>query len=164
MSVAEDGGTGERMEEVDSRKLRVERDEKNLRSRNEAKTRCSFAAHGKRNEITIRPQKGGSEMGRKGVHPLCFLKSGEVAWNELVAEGWKTRVCRWLKRRGLRSRESSQEWCEVRRGGYDSRRRIARIEVHVNNDLSCGNSNERMSGSNLTLEDTSRLSPMVCPP
>jgi len=69
MSVAEDGGSGERMEEVDSRKLKVERDGKNLRSRNEAKTGCSFAAWGKRND---KPQKRGSEMGRKWVHPYIF--------------------------------------------------------------------------------------------
>jgi hypothetical protein len=78
-------------------------------------------------------------MGRTGVPPLCFSKSGEVALNQEVADWSKTRVCRRLKRMGLREgvRRGS-----VRSGKVTSRTSIAQREVLVNNDLGDGNSNE----------------------
>ena len=60
----------------------------------------------------------GSEMGRKGVCPLFFLKSADVAWNQRVVEIWKTGVCRRLKRRDFAGRrKGSREGCDSNRRG-----------------------------------------------
>jgi hypothetical protein len=59
----------------------------------------------------------GSEMGRKGVYPLFFLKSADVAWNQQVVEIRKTGVCRRLKRRDLREGVK-----DVERGAIRNRR------------------------------------------
>ena len=84
-----------------------------------------------------------SEMGRRGVYPLCFLKSVEGACNQWVADGWKTSVCRRLKRRDLRGRVNAVCGGAVRRGRVSSRTSITCAGVLVNDDLLHGNSNER---------------------
>ena len=76
-----------------------------------------------------------SEVGRKRAHPLGFWRSVQVVVNQWVGDRRKTSV-----RRRLKGKESGERL--VRRGRVSSRRRVARRGVHVNNDLSCGNSNE----------------------
>src|SRR5579863_91459 len=88
-----------------------------------------------------------SEMGRKGVRPPCFAKSGEVVWNQRVAEGLKIRVCRRVKRKGLRTCVNGRKRFAVRRGRSSSRTRITRGRVLVNDDLLDGNSNARGKSS-----------------
>src|ERR1700743_87297 len=82
--------------------------------------------------------------------PLCFSKSGEVALNQGVVGGSKIRVCRRLKRRGLRECVRREA---VRRGGEISRTSITRRRVLVNNDLVDGNSNQRIRCSNCELNE-----------
>ena len=76
----------------------------------------------------------------EGYTPVCFLKSMEVFLNQRVADGPETRVCRRLKRRGLRSRAF--------RRGASSHTSITDVKVLVNNDLVDGNSNQRTGYSN----------------
>ena len=90
----------------------------------------------------------GSEMGRKGVYPLFFLKSADVAWNQRVVEIWKMGVCRRLKRRDLREGVKDVERGAIRIGGVSSRTSIACGRVLVNDDLLHGNSNAAPGGSN----------------
>jgi len=80
-------------------------------------------------------------MGRKGVHPPCFAKSGEVVWNQYLEDLQKTGVCRRLKRKGLRTCVRGRKRFAVRKGRSSSRTRITRGRVLVNNDLLDGNSN-----------------------
>src|SRR5579871_6816322 len=93
---------------------------------------------------SVCPQVSRFRNGTKGgTSPPCFAKSGEVAWNQRVAEGLKIRVCRRLKRKGLRTCVNGRKRFAVRRGRSSSRTSIACGRVLVNDDLSDGNSNAR---------------------
>src|SRR5579863_2357565 len=92
--------------------------------------------------------RAGSKVGQKGVHPLCFSKSAQVVLDQWFAERPKTSVCRELKRQGLRTCVNARKRSVVRRGRLSSQTSITSGEVDVNNDLSCGNSNERIVRSN----------------
>ena len=90
----------------------------------------------------------GSEMGRKGVYPLFFLKSADVAWNQRVVEICKMGVCRRLKRRDLREGVKDVERGAFRRGRGSSLTSIASGRVLVNEYLLRGNSNAAPGDSN----------------